>query len=575
MFGVQCPSPANNEPSWSIPRSSILSAQSQPTRCPVCDAPVQPSDQFCARCGTALQPTLPTGAEHFDLPQSSEAQLEYERRRKAKKKRWYQRWPVRIAAILLILLGVAAIVGAWRLDRTMGNLNQISSLPSQIQDQTASDLVASPVEGTKVAPPTAAASGPPPTVVIPQYEGASPGGPVRQTAIALAQETATQSAAVTPADATPGSVSVASSVIASPTSVVDGEAQAEQTMAAGKPFDTGPAQTALAEADQNKFAPVPTPTPSGSSLVHTNASLQSTQSTPTSDDEKKDGDSGGGILDGLRDAGGNIQDAAEGAAVAVGVKDPKTEPMTILVMGVDARPGSKIDIGVRPDALMVLRLDPETGACRGLAIPRDSLAELPGYGETKINHALMLGGIPYEQLVVELYLGIDIDHYALIDFTGFEELVDAVGGVTITVPDNLASPAVPAGTHTIDGETALRHARYRGGPDGDFGRIQRQQELIRALIASASGRDLLSEANRLLPALEDNIRTDLSLTQLVTLAQYYQGNCSVEGLTLQTIPGDVVYGPIIDPLFGLPLSYVVSTPEDVQAKVDELMGESN
>ena len=123
--------------------------------------------------------------------------------------------------------------------------------------------------------------------------------------------------------------------------------------------------------------------------------------------------------------------------------------MTILIMGVDARPGSADRHRRPPDALMVLRLDPETGACRGLAIPRDSLAELPGYGETKINHALMLGGIPYEELVVELYLGIEIDHYALIDFTGFEDLVDAVGGVTITVPENLASPAVPAGTHTI------------------------------------------------------------------------------------------------------------------------------
>jgi LCP family protein required for cell wall assembly len=249
--------------------------------------------------------------------------------------------------------------------------------------------------------------------------------------------------------------------------------------------------------------------------------------------------------------------------------------MTILIMGVDARPGSPIDIEVRPDALMVLRLDPETGACRGLAIPRDSLAELPGYGETKINHALMLGGIPYEELVVELYLGIEIDHYALIDFTGFQDLVDAVGGVTITVPENLASPAVPAGTHTITGEQALEHARYRGGPDGDFGRIQRQQELIRALIASAGGKNLLSEANRLLPALEDHIRTDLALDQLVALAQYYQGHCSSTGLTLQTIPGAVVYGPIIDPLLGVPLSYVVSTPEDVQAKVDELMGESD
>jgi LCP family protein required for cell wall assembly len=529
------------------------------TRCPICDNPISAKDRFCERCGADLQ-ALQAAPEPFELPTSAEAQRESRKRRA--KKRWYNRWPVRIAALLVILLGIAAAAGVWRLDRTMDNLNQVSTLPPQIQDQTAQDLNGTPVANVTVVIPTRDPDAPAPTIVIPDYEGASPGGPVRQTAIALAQQP--QPTATT----TPNATSSSSTSGASPTPTIDGESQAEDMLAAGMTFDTGPAQTALAEADQNKVAPAPTP---GAS-THTNASLQS---TPASDEDENDDDDGGGILDGLRDAGGNVQDAAEGAAVAVGVKDPETEPMTILIMGVDARPGSPIDIEVRPDALMVLRLDPETGDCRGLAIPRDSLAELPGYGETKINHALMLGGIPYEELVVELYLGIEIDHYALIDFTGFQDLVDAVGGVTITVPENLASPAVPAGTHTITGEQALEHARYRGGPDGDFGRIQRQQELIRALIASAGGKNLLSEANRLLPALEDHIRTDLALDQLVALAQYYQGHCSSTGLTLQTIPGAVVYGPIIDPLLGVPLSYVVSTPEDVQAKVDELMGESD
>jgi LCP family protein required for cell wall assembly len=526
-------------------------------RCPICDNPISANDRFCDHCGTALQLVTPTTTETFELPKSGESRSERRRRQRSQKKRWFNRWPVRIAFLFIVLIGAAAAFGAWRLDRTMGNLNQVSSLPPQIQDQTARDPNASPVAGVTVVIPTPPA-GPPPTIVIPVYEGVSPGGPARQTAIAIAQQP------------TLSPVST-ESVGATATPVIDGERLAEDMMAAGMTFDTGPAQTALAEASGNRIAPVPTPNPSESSFVHTNASLQS---TPTGDDDEKE-DGGGGILDGLRSAGSNVQSAAEGAAVAVGVKDPKTDPMTILIMGVDARPGAQIDIGVRPDALMVLRLDPESGVCRGLAIPRDSLVELPGYGETKINHALMLGGIPYEELVVELYLGIEIDHYALIDFTGFEDLVDAVGGVTITVPENLASPAVPAGTHTIDGETALRHARYRGGPDGDFGRIQRQQELIRALIATAGGRDLLTEANRLLPALEDHIRTNLSIGQLVALAQFYQGNCSGPGLTMETIPGEVVYGPIIDPLFDLPLSYVVSTPGDVQTKVDELMGETN
>ena len=118
------------------------------------------------------------------------------------------------------------------------------------------------------------------------------------------------------------------------------------------------------------------------------------------------------------------------------VATPDTAPvsagsLTVLVMGVDARPGQPIDIQVRADALSVVHIDPETGICRMLSIPRDTRVMLPGYGYSKVNHALAIGGVPYQQLVVGQYLGIEIDHYGLIDFAGMAELVDAVGGVTV------------------------------------------------------------------------------------------------------------------------------------------------
>src|SRR6478752_6849697 len=120
------------------------------------------------------------------------------------------------------------------------------------------------------------------------------------------------------------------------------------------------------------------------------------------------------------------------------MQDVALPAMTILLMGVDARPGEAIDAGVRPDALAVLRLDPATGSCKMLAIPRDSRVELPGYGLTKINHALAVGGIPYQELVVQNFLGISIDKYALIDFGGITELVNAVGGVPIQITESFA-----------------------------------------------------------------------------------------------------------------------------------------
>src|SRR3954447_969409 len=117
-------------------------------------------------------------------------------------------------------------------------------------------------------------------------------------------------------------------------------------------------------------------------------------------------------------------------ATAGTLQDDSSKPMNILLLGSDARPGEKIDKGVRSDVIAVLHLDPSTGICRLLSIPRDSRVDVPGYGMTKINHALMEGGVPLERETVENFLGIKIDNYALIDFVGAADLIDGLGGVT-------------------------------------------------------------------------------------------------------------------------------------------------
>lgn len=140
--------------------------------------------------------------------------------------------------------------------------------------------------------------------------------------------------------------------------------------------------------------------------------------------------------------------------------------VTILLMGVDARPGEPIDVEVRPDTLAVLHLNGETGSCRMLSVPRDTRTELPGYGLSKVNHALAIGGIPYQALVTQNLLGVEIDHYGLIDFSGIEGLVDAVGGVTV---DNgqaftVGSTTFNAGPINLDGEEALVYAASGAEP---------------------------------------------------------------------------------------------------------------
>jgi len=248
-----------------------------------------------------------------------------------------------------------------------------------------------------------------------------------------------------------------------------------------------------------------------------------------------------------------------------------TQEMTILVLGVSAPPDTAIDVGNRPTSISVMHIDRASGQCATLAIPSASLVELPGYGETRIRHALMVGGIPFQQLVTEIYLGIDIDQYVLVDFTGFQELVDAAGGITVDISPDLTSPAIPtAGRQTINGAQALAHARY-GGND-IFLRLQRQQELIRGIVESLDGVDLLTKANDITPAVRDHLRTDFDLQELVEVGKYLRDNCSGDAMQTQIIPGTSVYGSIVDPLFDVPLEYIVSTPEDVQASVDTLLG---
>jgi LCP family protein required for cell wall assembly len=171
---------------------------------------------------------------------------------------------------------------------------------------------------------------------------------------------------------------------------------------------------------------------------------------------------------------------------------------TILVLGTDARPPNTKEPGAphnkkcfeqqshgdsphdsceageyRADTLMLIRAG--GGSFRKLSIPRDSFAEIPGHESTKINAAYSFGGAALQIKTIEKFLGIQIDHVAIIDFTGFEKLIDAVGGVTVSVPHPLCaeisggaghgqggiSLRLHAGDNTLDGEKALAYSRVR------------------------------------------------------------------------------------------------------------------
>jgi LCP family protein required for cell wall assembly len=254
-----------------------------------------------------------------------------------------------------------------------------------------------------------------------------------------------------------------------------------------------------------------------------------------------------------------------GLALAAGAQ-------TILIMGVDARPGEAIDGQVRPDSLMVVHLNPTSSSCRVLSIPRDTRTELPGYGLTKINHALALGGIDYEVQVVSDLIDLPIDHYVLIDFTGFEDLVDAVGGITIDVPEGFTAAdgtVFPTGPQQMTGKQALSYSRHRGDAEGDFGRIKRQQQVIRALIKQSSGLEVLASIREFLPAIQNNLRTDLNVPEMIDLASTYRSICTEDAVTMMRLEGEIA--TFDDPILHMPLSYVVVDEAEIRRKVAALL----
>jgi len=313
--------------------------------------------------------------------------------------------------------------------------------------------------------------------------------------------------------------------------------------------------------------------PQGPIEVDTGPARQALETAPPMDAARRSGD--GGLAARMQRAVSSSGDLVGGAAVATGLKEGRGTPMTLLVMGVDAQPGAPIDIGVRPDALMVVRLDPQDRSCRVLSIPRDTRVDLPGYGQSKINHALMVGGIPYQLLVTEEFLDLDIDHYLLIDFIAFQRMVNTVGGVTVDVPEDLTRNgelAFSKGSQHLDGEEALRYARFRSVPEGDLGRVQRHWSLLAGLAEAVQGRDLAGDVNQMLPTLEAHLRTDLNVTDMSQIAKDYGKRCTTTGTeSIEMIEGSRVR--LQDPILNQSVYYNVVREGTVQERVQALLGE--
>ena len=179
----------------------------------------------------------------------------------------------------------------------------------------------------------------------------------------------------------------------------------------------------------------------------------------------------------------------------------------ILLLGSDTRganDGSITDLtGQRSDTIMVVHVPANRENIYVMSIMRDSWVDIPGEGEAKINAAMSYGGVPLAVQTIEGLLGARIDHVAIVDFTGFRGITDALGGVDIDNPVGFDSSSLPGryfaeGTQRLNGTEALAFVRERYAfADGDFQRARNQQAFIKAVLGKSLTAETLTNPARI------------------------------------------------------------------------------
>jgi polyisoprenyl-teichoic acid--peptidoglycan teichoic acid transferase len=159
-----------------------------------------------------------------------------------------------------------------------------------------------------------------------------------------------------------------------------------------------------------------------------------------------------------------------------------------------------------------------------VAVPRDTLVEIPGVGEDKINVAFAAGGPELTVETLENLTGLPIDNYVVVHFDGAQDIVDAMGGITVEVEEPIEvgiegrPVSIPAGTQTLDGFEALAYVRYRGTPTADIGRIGRQQRFLQELAQEATSPAKLPRLPATALAVWRNIETNMNPLQAARFA---------------------------------------------------------
>ncbi len=237
------------------------------------------------------------------------------------------------------------------------------------------------------------------------------------------------------------------------------------------------------------------------------------------------------------------------------------DPFCILLLGVDER---ERDSG-RSDTMILLTVQPRKGTAVAISIPRDTRVLMPHSGKyDKINHAYAFGGTSLAVEAVERLLGVPIAYYMKTNMEGIVRIVDIVGGVDIDNPMRFDYEGLsfPIGQQHLNGKEALAYSRMRKeDPRGDFGRTQRQRQILIDAVDRVASVNSIAKLPRLLSNLSEYVRTNLTSQNMIDLALNYRPAIqSVETLSLNG-KGQIING----------IYYYTVKPEDRQKIQEQLL----
>ncbi|MBY6037075.1 LCP family protein [Fictibacillus nanhaiensis] len=239
------------------------------------------------------------------------------------------------------------------------------------------------------------------------------------------------------------------------------------------------------------------------------------------------------------------------------------DPVTILLVGIENYQAN--DVG-RADVIKLITINPETKETAMVNIPRDTRTYIPAIEEKdKINHSYAYGKKGMREKAVmeatEELLGVPIDYFVSTNFDGFEDVVDELGGITVNVPFDFKQASFKRmitfkeGPMDLDGEEALAFVRMRKqDPRGDIGRNERESEAIRAIMEKAISVKSFSKVDNVIDELGNNVKTNISTTEMFAMRNFYRTlkNKEFDTLQLKTYP-ETING----------VSYEIPTDESV------------